>query len=239
MSRNQADNFDPAEVHKFGALADRWWDREGPFKTLHDLNPLRLSYVERHVALHDALVLDVGCGGGLLSEAMAERGARVLGVDMSAANIEAAKAHAAAQGLSVEYRPIGVEALAGEASEGFDLVTCMELLEHVPDPERTIEACATLLRPGGTAVFSTINRNAKSFLLAIVGAEYVLRLLPKGTHEYRKLIRPSELARACRRAGLSVRELTGLHYNPLSQSYTLGGRVDVNYFLCAGKPETA
>lgn len=239
MTHAEADNVDPAELRKFGALADRWWDPAGPFRPLHEINPLRLGYVEEHVPLRDALVVDVGCGGGLLSETMAARGARVLGIDLSAANIEAAKAHAAASGSPVQYREIDVEALAGEQPEGFDLVTCMELLEHVPDPDRTVAACAALLRPGGTAIFSTINRNPKSYLLAVIGAEYVLRMLPKGTHDYRKLIRPSELARACRRAGLSLRGLTGLQFNPLRHRYTLGGRIDVNYLALAVKPERA
>lgn len=239
MTHAEADNVDPAELDKFGALADRWWDPSGPFRPLHEINPLRLAYIEEHVGLQDALVVDVGCGGGLLSEAMGACGARVLGIDLSAENIAAAKAHAAGCGSAVQYRATDVEALAAEAPAGFDLVTCMELLEHVPDPARTVASCSVLLRPGGTAVFSTINRNPKSYVAAVIGAEYLLRMLPKGTHDYRKLIRPSELARACRGAGLVVQELTGLHFNPLLHRYRLGGDVDVNYLALAVKPETA
>jgi 2-polyprenyl-6-hydroxyphenyl methylase/3-demethylubiquinone-9 3-methyltransferase len=239
MNQPAQSNVDSAELRKFGDLAARWWDRQGPFEPLHRINPLRVGYIAERVALDDACVLDVGCGGGLVAEALAERGARVLGIDLAEANIEAAKAHASQSGSSAEYRLADVEQVAAESPERFDLVLCLEMLEHVPDPERSVAACARALRPGGTVVFSTINRNAKSFVLAIVGAEYVLGMLPKGTHEYRKLIRPSELARACRGAGLELRELTGLHFNPLLRRYTLGGNVHVNYLARAIKPETA
>jgi 2-polyprenyl-6-hydroxyphenyl methylase/3-demethylubiquinone-9 3-methyltransferase len=229
------DNVDSGELAKFASRADEWWDVNGPFKTLHEINGLRLDYIEQRAPLAHARVLDVGCGGGLLGEGMAERGARVLGIDRAAENIAAASQHAAQRGLTIDYQCVDVERVANEAPGTFDIVTCLEMLEHVPEPQRIVTACAQALRPGGAAFFSTINRNLKSFAFAIVGAEYLLGWLPRGTHEYVKLIRPAELAGACRKAGLEVTELTGLHFNPALRAYWLGGNVDVNYFAYARK----
>jgi 2-polyprenyl-6-hydroxyphenyl methylase / 3-demethylubiquinone-9 3-methyltransferase len=229
-------NVDSAELAKFASRADRWWDPRGPFRTLHDINELRLDYVASRAALAGARALDVGCGGGLLTEGLARRGARVLGLDLAQENIEVARAHARDQDLALEYRCVDLATVAAEEPAGFDIVTCLEVLEHVPRPEAIVAECAEVLRPGGAAFFSTLNRNPKSFLLAIVAAEYLLGLLPRGTHEYLKLIRPSELGRWCRHAGLEVLDLTGLHFNPATNTYRLGGNVDVNYFLYAVKP---
>ncbi len=223
-------NSDPAELAKFEAMAGEWWNTEGPLKTLHDINPLRTSYIAERVTLKGARVLDVGCGGGLLSEALAAQGADVVGIDLAAPSLEVARQHAAETGIGVEYRQIDAASLADQEPGQFDVVTCLELLEHVPDPAALVAACAAAVRPGGDVVFSTINRNAKSFLLAIVGAEHVLRMVPRGTHEYLKLVRPSELAAWCREAGLDLRDTSGLHFNPLTQSYRMGGNTDVNYF---------
>ena len=233
------DNVDANELHKFESRAADWWDTEGPFKTLHQINGLRLDYLAQRAPLANARVLDVGCGGGLLCEALAERGSEVLGIDLGADNLAAAQAHAAGRGLRVDYRCLDVETIAAEAAGGFDVVACLEMLEHVPDPSRIIAACAAAVRPGGAVFFSTINRNPKSFALAIVAAEYITGLVPRGTHEYRKLIRPAELARWCRSSGLEVHELTGLHLNPLTNTYWLGDNVDVNYFAYARRPVTA
>jgi 2-polyprenyl-6-hydroxyphenyl methylase/3-demethylubiquinone-9 3-methyltransferase len=226
-------NVDASELAKFAGRAGEWWDSHGAFKTLHEINALRLDYVAQRVPLAGARALDVGCGGGLVAEGLAARGAEVVGIDMAAENVAVASEHARASGLTIDYRCVDVEQLAADMPGRFDVVTCLEMLEHVPEPSSIVKACAQALRPHGTAIFSTINRNLKSFALAIVGAEYVLGLLPRGTHEYRKLIRPAELARACRVAGLDVTELTGLHFNPATRSYWLGDNVDVNYFLCA------
>jgi len=230
-------NVDSSELAKFASRAAEWWDPRGAFRTLHDINGLRLDYIAERVPLEGARVLDVGCGGGLVAEGLAARGARVVAIDMAPENIEAARQHAAAGGLQVDYRCVAVEQIAHDAAGEFDAVTCLEMLEHVPDPESIVAACAAALRPGGTAVFSTINRNLKSFAFAIVGAEYVLGLLPRGTHEYAKLIRPAELATWCRKSGLQVTTLTGLHHNPATGSYWLDGNVDVNYFACAERSQ--
>ncbi|MCZ6497682.1 MAG: bifunctional 2-polyprenyl-6-hydroxyphenol methylase/3-demethylubiquinol 3-O-methyltransferase UbiG [Gammaproteobacteria bacterium] len=223
-------NSDPAEVAKFEALAAEWWNLDGPLRTLHEINPLRLSYIEERVTIKGARILDVGCGGGLLSEALAARDADVVGIDLAGASLEVARRHAADSETDVEYRQIEAARLAEEQPGQFDIVTCLELLEHVPDPEALVAACSLAVRPGGSVFFSTINRNLTSFLLAIIGAEHVLRMVPRGTHEYLKLVRPAELAGWCRRADLDLRDITGLHFNPLTRSYRLGGNSAVNYF---------
>jgi 2-polyprenyl-6-hydroxyphenyl methylase/3-demethylubiquinone-9 3-methyltransferase len=231
-SRTPSGNYDPAELAKFSALAHRWWDPTSEFRPLHEINPLRLAHIEKLAgALAGKKIVDVGCGGGILAEAMAAKGARVTGIDLADKPLKVAMLHKLETGSGVDYRLVSAEALAAEAPGTFDIVTCMEMLEHVPDPPSTVRACARLARPGGTVFFSTINRNAKSFALAIVGAEYVLNLLPKGTHEYARFIRPSELSRACRDAGLAVTDLTGMTYNPFTKVYSLGRDVDVNYIL--------
>lgn len=222
-------NVDPGEIAKFEQLASRWWDPNSEFRPLHDINPLRLDFIDQRASLKGKRVLDVGCGGGILAESMAERGAVVTGIDMGEAPLAVARLHLKESGRSVNYERITAEELAAREPGTFDVVTCMEMLEHVPDPASTIVACATLVKPGGHVFFSTINRNPKSWLFAIVGAEYVLNLLPKGTHEYMKFIKPSELERWVRAARLSVREYTGMHYNPLFKQYSLGHGVDVNY----------
>jgi 2-polyprenyl-6-hydroxyphenyl methylase/3-demethylubiquinone-9 3-methyltransferase len=227
-------NVDPAELAKFSALAHRWWDPTSEFRPLHEINPLRLAHIERLAGgLAGKRALDVGCGGGILAEAMARQGAHVTGIDLAEKPIKVAMLHAMETDSPVQYRVVSAEAMAHEAPGAFDVVTCMEMLEHVPDPASTVAACARLAKPGGWVFFSTINRNPKSFLFAIVGAEYVLGLLPKGTHEYARFIRPSELARACRDAGLAVFDLTGMTYNPLTKAYSLNRDVDVNYLLGA------
>ena len=230
-------NADPAELHKFGALAHRWWDPHGDMRPLHEINPLRLDWIDRLAALAGKRVLDVGCGGGILAEAMAQRGARVTGIDLSAKPLRVAQLHALESGVQVDYRETSAEAMAAESPAGYEIVTCMEMLEHVPDPASTVRACSALAKPGGWVFFSTINRNPKSFLFAIVGAEYVLRLLPRGTHEYAKLIRPSELAAMARQASLEVVEILGMTYNPLTRRFTLARDTDVNYLVACRKPE--
>jgi 2-polyprenyl-6-hydroxyphenyl methylase/3-demethylubiquinone-9 3-methyltransferase len=229
-------NVDPAELAKFSALAHRWWDPTSEFRPLHEINPLRLAHIEKLAGgLAGKRVLDVGCGGGILAEAMAARSANVTGIDLSARALTVARLHALEVGSTVEYRDLSAEDLAAESPQAFDVVTCMEMLEHVPQPASVVRACATLVKPGGRVFFSTLNRNAKSFLFAIIGAEYVLRLLPKGTHEYARFIRPSELARDCRAAGLEVDDITGMTYNPLTRRYALGRDADVNYLLACRK----
>jgi 2-polyprenyl-6-hydroxyphenyl methylase/3-demethylubiquinone-9 3-methyltransferase len=234
MSSPYSFNVDTAEVAKFDAMAQRWWDRQGPSKPLHDLNPLRLQYIDRAVSLAGKLVVDVGCGGGILSEAMALAGARVLGIDLSQACLDVAHLHAlearieAARGR-LDYRAVSAEALAHEHPAHFDVVTCMELLEHVPDPAAMLAALASLVRPGGEVIVSTLNRHPRAFAVAIIGAEYIARVLPRGTHDYLKFIRPSELARWGRAAGLDLLDVTGISYNPLTRSFRLSEDATVNY----------
>lgn len=230
-------NVDHKEIAKFEALASRWWDKESEFKPLHEINPLRLDYIDRKAMLAGKTVLDVGCGGGILSEAMAKRGAKVTGIDMGEAPLSVARLHLLESELNIDYQKISAESLSEETPERFDIVTCMEMLEHVPDPGSTIAACSQLVKPGGWVFFSTLNRNPKSFFLAIIGAEYVLNLLPKGTHEYRKFIRPSELEGWARAADLTATDLTGMTYNPFRKTYKLGKDVGVNYLMATQKAE--
>jgi 2-polyprenyl-6-hydroxyphenyl methylase / 3-demethylubiquinone-9 3-methyltransferase len=229
-------NVDPLELEKFSELAHRWWDPDAEFRPLHEINPLRLDYIDRTAGLEGKAVLDVGCGGGILAESMAARGARVTGIDLGEQPLKVAQLHLLESGLDVHYRLIPAESLAQEMPGQFDVITCMEMLEHVPDPAATVGACAQLIRPGGHLFFATINRNPKSYLFAVLGAEYVLGLLPRGTHDYAKFIKPSELSTMCRTAGLCVASLTGMTYNPLSRAYALGQDVGVNYILRAIKP---
>jgi 2-polyprenyl-6-hydroxyphenyl methylase/3-demethylubiquinone-9 3-methyltransferase len=230
-------NADPAELAKFSDLAHRWWDLEGEFRPLHQINPLRLSWITSLCPMSKLTVLDVGCGGGVLSDAMARSGAQVTGIDLSSKALRVAQLHALeAQTPNVTYREVSAEALAAEQPGTFDVVTCMEMLEHVPDPASVVRACAALVKPGGWVFFSTLNRNPKSFLFAIVGAEYVLNLLPKGTHEYAKMIRPSELANYCRSAELDLRHTRGMEYNPLTKRYWMSDNTSVNYLVATQKP---
>ena len=225
------ENVDHVEIDKFSQMAHKWWDLDGEFKPLHQINPLRTGYIDHHAPLAGTRVIDVGCGGGILSEALARAGASVTGIDLAKKSLKVAQLHALDQGLSIDYRCIAVEALAAEVPASFDSVICMELLEHVPDPQSIISACAALVRPGGYVFLSTLNRNLKAYLMAVVGAEYILNLLPRGTHEYAKFIKPSELARYVREAGLDVEELIGMQYNPISKVYSLGRDTDVNYLM--------
>lgn len=230
-------NADPAELAKFSELAHRWWDPDSEFRPLHQINPLRLDWIHGLSALTGKRVLDVGCGGGILADSMARKGADVLGIDLATKALRVAQLHALEAGTqNVQYREISAEAMAAEQPAGFDVVTCMEMLEHVPDPASVVRACATLVKPGGWVFFSTINRNAKAFMLAIVGAEYVLNMLPRGTHEYTKMIRPSELAGHCRSAGLDVLQTKGLEYNPLTRRYWLSANTSVNYLFATRRP---
>jgi len=224
-------NADPAELEKFGELAHRWWDPNSEFKPLHDINPLRLGWIDRCVGLRGKRVLDVGCGGGLLSEGMAALGAEVTGIDLSEKPLGVARLHLLESGHKVDYRKISVEQLADEMPASFDTVTCLEMLEHVPNPSSTITACARLVKPGGQVFFSTLNRNPKSYLFAVIGAEYVLRLLPKGTHDYAKFIKPSELSRWAKLGQLEPAELIGMSYNPITREYSLGQDTSVNYLM--------
>lgn len=225
-------NADPAELAKFSELAHRWWDTDSEFRPLHQINPLRLGWIDGLAGLSSKVVLDVGCGGGILSDSMARKGANVTGIDLSTKALRVARLHALeAQTSKLQFREVSVEALAAEQPASFDVVTCMEMLEHVPDPASVVKACAQLVKPGGWVFFSTINRNPKAFALAIVGAEYILNMLPRGTHEYAKLIRPSELAASCRAAGLDVTHTCGLEHNPLTRRYWLGNDTSVNYMF--------
>ena len=228
---NHNDNVDAAEIAKFEALASRWWDRNSEFKPLHDINPLRMGYIDAQVNLAGRKVLDVGCGGGILAEAMAHRGARVTGIDMGEAPLAVARLHLLESGMDIDYRQSSAEDFARDNRERFSVITCLEMLEHVPDPASVLNACHAMLEPGGHLFLSTINRNPKSYLFAILGAEYVLRMLPRGTHDYRKFIRPSELSAMARRAGFECRSITGMSYNPLMRKYRLGDDVDVNYLM--------
>lgn len=230
-------NADPAEVQKFSDLAHRWWDPTSEFKPLHEINPLRLRWIDQHASLAGKKVLDVGCGGGILSESMAALGATVTGIDLSDKALGVARLHLFESGLKVDYHHTSAEEFAAGNPGSFDVVTCMEMLEHVPDPASTVAACARLVRPGGHVFFSTLNRNFKAYLFAVIGAEYVLKLLPRGTHEYAKFIKPSELARFCREAELETAELLGMNYNPITQTYSLGQDTSVNYLLQARRPE--
>jgi len=230
-------NVDPAELQKFSELAHRWWDPASEFRPLHEINPLRLGYINGIISLQGKVVLDVGCGGGILAEAMAGSGAQVTGIDLAEKPLQVARLHLLESGLDVTYRNIAVEALAHESPHSFDVVTCMEMLEHVPDPAATVSACAALLKPGGHAFFATLNRNPKSYLYAIIGAEYILNLLPRGTHDYARFIKPSELSAACRNANLEISGLTGMTYNPFSKTYALEADPSVNYIICARAPQ--
>ncbi len=238
-SQFSSSNVDPAELAKFSELAHRWWDTESEFKPLHQINPLRLAWIQTLAPLAGKKVVDIGCGGGILSDAMARQGAEVLGADLAVKSLKVAQLHALEAGTQgVQYREISAEDLAQEQAGQYDVVTCMEMLEHVPDPASVVKACSTLVKPGGWVFFSTLNRNPKSFLFAIVGAEYILNLLPKGTHEYARLIKPSELADWARIFGLDVKQMRGMTYNPFTRHYALGTDTDVNYMMATQKPLT-
>ena len=228
-------NVDPAELAKFNELAHRWWDPEGEFRPLHEINPLRLQWIAERAPLEGSTALDVGCGGGILAEAMAQRGASVTGIDLGEKALRIAGLHQLESGVQVRYESASAEEYAEAHGSAFDVVTCMELLEHVPEPASTVAACARLVKPGGRVIFSTINRNPKAYLFAVIGAEYMLKLLPKGTHDYARFIKPSELTRWCREAGLQPLEMTGLTYQPLTRKYRLGADCDVNYMLCCAR----
>lgn len=236
MTSTAQRNVDPAEVAKFDSLAARWWDTEGDFRSLHQINPLRLDWIRQFVDLRERKVVDIGCGGGILAESLAAAGAQVVGIDMAEGPLAVARLHQVESGVEVDYRQSTAEELAASEAGSYDVVTCLEMLEHVPDPAAVIRSCAELLKPGGDVFFSTINRNPKSFVFAIVGAEYVLNLLPRGTHEYDKFIRPSELERWARKAGLELQGSIGLHYNPLTRNYWLAPNVDVNYMMHFRRP---
>ena len=229
-------NADPQELQKFSALAHRWWDPTSEFRPLHEINPLRLEWINARVPLAGKTVLDVGCGGGILAESIAKKGAKVTGIDLSEKALKVADLHSLESGVAVRYELIAAEELASREAGHYDVVTCMEMLEHVPDPAAIVQACATLVKPGGHVFFSTLNRNPKSYFFAIIGAEYILRLLPRGTHDYERFIKPSELSSTCRRAGLDITNLIGMTYNPFTKVYALGANTDVNYILSTSKP---
>lgn len=232
-----SNNVHPHEINKFGSQAERWWDPQGELKTLHDINPLRLQFIRRFIDLKGARIVDVGCGGGILTEGLAKEGADALGIDLSAELLDIADLHGLESGIPTQYRKISAEDLAAEQPAGFDHVTCMEMLEHVPDPGAIINACTTLVKPGGMVFFSTLNRKPKAYLLAIVAAEHVLKMLPKGTHEYKTFIKPSELCQSARNAGLQLSGMVGIEYNPLTQRFSLGNDIDVNYIAAFRRPE--
>lgn len=225
------------EIHKFGSLADRWWDPQGEFKTLHEINPLRLRFIRDHAYLDGRRIVDVGCGGGILTEGLARNAAKVLGIDLSQELIDVADLHGLESGINAEYRKISAEALADEQPESFDHVTCMEMLEHVPDPVSIVAACAQLVKPGGMVFFSTLNRKPKAYLLAIVAAEHLLKMVPKGTHDFKTFIKPSELSQWARYAGLDLVSLCGIEYNPFNKRFSLGKDIDVNYLAAFRRPE--
>ncbi|MBK8815477.1 MAG: bifunctional 2-polyprenyl-6-hydroxyphenol methylase/3-demethylubiquinol 3-O-methyltransferase UbiG [Methylococcaceae bacterium] len=231
------DNVHPAEINKFGSMAERWWDPQGEFKTLHDINPLRLEFIQRYINLDGQRIVDVGCGGGILTEALAKHGADAMGIDLSEDLIDVADLHGLESGIKVHYRKISAEDLASQQPETFDHVTCMEMLEHVPDPGSIIQACATLVKPGGMVFFSTLNRKPKAYLLAIVAAEHILRMLPKGTHDYKTFIKPSELSKSARHCGLSLQGMVGIEYNPFTKLFSVSKDIDVNY-IAAFKRES-
>lgn len=229
-------NVDELELDKFSQIAHKWWDMDSEFKPLHEINPLRLGFIDEHAAISGKTVLDVGCGGGILAESMAAKGATVTGIDLAKKSLKVAQLHSLESGVSVSYRCVPVEELAAEAPASFDVVTCMEMLEHVPDPLSVVRACAELVKPGGQVFFSTLNRNAKAYLLAVVGAEYVLNMLPRGTHEYKRFLKPSELARMARGAGLELVQVKGMGYNPITRIYSLNDDTDVNYLMAMRRP---
>lgn len=230
---NATSNADPRELDKFGEIAHRWWDPNSEFRPLHDINPARLAWIDLHAGLKGKQTIDIGCGGGLLSEGMAALGAEVTAIDLSEKALGVARLHLYESGYVIDYRLVSAESMAAEAPARFDVVTCLELLEHVPDPASTVAACAGLVKPGGQVFLSTINRNPKAYMLAVVGAEYLLNLLPRGTHDYTRFLKPAELARLCRNAGLDVLEIVGLHYNPFTRDASIGADTDVNYLLRA------